>query len=245
MREHQSMVTEEEDTMAQREPSLWIRRLLVIAFYLSVLACLLAIWLTGTLLGDPAQILPLWLLQSVAAHRVFVLGIPFACLLACYEFIRHATGDIMAVPERFLDERQKMVRDRAHRSAFTLVKLVCCLIPLLLLAQYLWLRQLASAPPAALMQQSFYTVFVPNSGLAQELQLAQAAQELKQPPHSPVEMQWFAATNVRPFNQLTTQTPVAPASTAEIALAAGILLLCLYLLFSALPMTVIAWKRQV
>jgi len=260
MREHRSTGTDDEDTMAQSKPSLWIRRLLVIALYLSVLACLLAIWLSGTLFGNVSQILPLWLLREAADHRVSMLGASCICLLIWYAMLRHVTGDIMAVPERYLDERQKMVRDQAHRSAFTFVKLLCCLIPLLLLAQYFLPRQHAPAPAptttvalALAQPTTWYTIYIPSSSIVPRFHLVQAAQMLKQLPHASATVNWFEWANVKPFSLLTIHelpirtppiTPVAPASTAEIALAVSALLLCLYLLFSALPMSVIAWKRR-
>ena len=39
--------------------------------------------------------------------------------------MRSITHDIMASPERYLDERQKMVRDKAHRNAYKIVKPYC------------------------------------------------------------------------------------------------------------------------
>lgn len=257
MRKHRSTITDDEDTMAQDRLSLWMHRLLVIALYLSVLACLLAIWLSGTLFGNVSQILPLWLLRDAADHRVSMLGASCICLLIWYAMLRHVTGDIMAVPERYLDERQKMVRDQAHRSAFTLVKLVCCLIPLLLLAQYLQLRQPVSAPaPATVvapMQQVIgYSVDLPSSSIVQQFQLVQALQAPKQSPHPSATINHLSVSiHVNRIVRWSIHTspiapiaPVAPASTAEIALAVVVLLLCLYLLFSALPMSVIAWKRR-
>lgn len=263
MSKHRSTITDDEDTMAQDKLPLWIHRLLVIALYLSGLACLLAIWFSGTLFSNASQILPLWLLREVTDHRVSILGASCACLLIWYAMLRHVTGDIMAVPERYLDERQKMVRDQAHRSAFTLVKLLCCLIPLLLLTQYFLPRHPTPAPVSAVTVEvaqvqpiQWDTVVIPGSKIGQPSHLVLAAQTLKQLPHALVGVNWLRSVNAKPFSVLTIHqltirtppivpfTPVAPASTAEIALAVGALLLCLYLLFSALPMSVIAWKRR-
>ncbi|HVB62462.1 MAG TPA: hypothetical protein VNE61_14805 [Ktedonobacteraceae bacterium] len=166
------------------------------------------------------------------------------------------TGDIMAVPERYLDERQKMVRDQAHRSAFTLVKLLCCLIPLLLLAQYFLPRQPAPSPTRAVASAQNVlsdSVFLTNSLIVQRYQSVHAAQMLRQQPYSLATIKhfviWVRANPITIVHTIHVPpiapiTPVAPASTAEIALAVGALLLCLYLLFSALPMSVIAWKRR-
>jgi len=228
---------------------------------LSVLACLLTIWLSGTLFANASQILPLWLLREATDHRVFVLGVSCICLVIWYGILRHVTGDIMAVPERYLDERQKMVRDQAHRSAFALVKLLCCLIPLLFLAQYFLPRQPTPATAltvavAPVQPVVWSTVEIPGSGIVQQFHVVQAAQALKQTPRTSVVVRWFLSANVKQISLQTIHkltirtlpiapiTPVAPASTSEIALAVGALLLCLYLLFSALPMSVIAWKGR-
>src|SRR5215469_17015996 len=138
----------DEDEWTPQQPRLWLHRSLVIALSLSFLASLVMLWLTGTLLGGADQLLPSSLLQVVVDHRVVALVIPFACLIACYGALRRLTGEIMAVPERYLDERQKAMRDQAHRPAFTIIKLSCFVIPALLLAQYLpWFHPSPTWPP--------------------------------------------------------------------------------------------------
>ncbi|HEY7419058.1 MAG TPA: hypothetical protein VH593_28005, partial [Ktedonobacteraceae bacterium] len=143
----------------------------------------------------------------------------------CYVTLRRLTRDIMAVPKRYLDERQKAMRDQAHHSAFSIIKLSCLVIPALLLAQYLpWFRQSpAPAPPSQV------TVLVPSM--------------LKADPSTP-GLQVFTVhlmqIGIRPA-----QVSPAPANPTEIAFAVAILLLCLFLLLSALPMSVLAWKGKV
>lgn len=204
----------DEDEWTHQQPRLWLRRSLVIALYLSFLASLVMLWLTGTLLGGADQLLPSSLLQVVVDHRVVALVIPFVCLIVCYGALRRLTGEIMAVPERYLDERQKAMRDQAHRPAFKIIKLSCFVIPALLLAQYLpWFHQSPTWPPFS----GTITEYNRKSGALISLTYV--------PPPVPVHS--------------------ASASPTEIALAAAILLLCLFLLFSALPMSVLAWKGKV
>jgi hypothetical protein len=122
---------EPDEPVTYRNSMLW-RRFLVFALGFSFLACLLALWATGTVFGDPAQFLPFTLMLFIQNNRLVILIFPLLSLLACYLLLRHVTSDIMACPDRYLDERQKMVRDRAHHHAYKIVNFVCLLIVLCL-----------------------------------------------------------------------------------------------------------------
>lgn len=141
-------------------------RLLVLGLYLSFLACLTGLWLTGSSFGNPSQLLPGSIANFIASRPAVVLLVPLAGLLGCYFLLRHITYDIIAWPERFLDERQKMVRDKAHRNAYKMVKVACLLIPLYLcLHAVFWTAQTPAPAPAQAPATSFildYTV-VPSS----------------------------------------------------------------------------------
>lgn len=234
MHQQQLFELEEEERMAKPRLPLWTRRLLVIALCLCFLACLLAIWLTGTLFGSLDQSASFWLFQTIANHRIIALAIPFACLIVCYAALRSVTGEIMAVPARYLDERQKMIRDRAHRSAFAILKLVCCLPPVLLLIQYLpWWQKVPPHPASqGMANRVSYVVFIAAN-----------------PPHQTnLEARMAAVSLIRWSRVSPTVMPplsVAAASPSEIAFAAVIFLLCLLMLISALPMSVIAWKKHI
>jgi hypothetical protein len=57
----------------------------------------------------------------------------------------------------------------------------------------------------------------------------------------------YARSSLLRQNELVTQIiypTITPASTTEIAVAGGLLLLCLLLVASALPMTTLAWKGK-
>src|ERR1051326_485439 len=122
---------EPDEPFYHRNSILW-RRLLVFALGFSFLACLLALWTTGTVFGYPASFLPLPLMLFIQTNRLAILIIPLLSLLACYIALRYVTGGIMTCPDRYLDERQKMVRDRAHHHAYKIVNFVCLLIVLCL-----------------------------------------------------------------------------------------------------------------
>ncbi len=122
---------EPDEPFNYRNSMLW-RRFLVFALGLSFLACLLALWLTGTVFSNPIQLLSLTLMIFIQSNRLAILIVPLLSLLVCYLLLRHVTGDIMACPDRYLDERQRMVRDRAHHHAYKIVNFACLLIVLCL-----------------------------------------------------------------------------------------------------------------
>jgi hypothetical protein len=72
------------DEAQARHISLGFCRLLVVAFYASFLACVAALWFSGTLLSAPDGFLSTSFLQFVAAHRLLVLIVPAMILVVCY-----------------------------------------------------------------------------------------------------------------------------------------------------------------
>jgi hypothetical protein len=226
MREFQQLSIDE-DEWRQRQSRPWLHCALVIALYFSFFTCLLTLWLSGTLLDGADQVVPSWLLQDMKDHRVVVLVVPFVLLVACYILLRSLTGEIIAVPERYLDERQKVMRDQAQRSAFKIMKLSCFVIPALLLLQYLpWFHQPLQPPSVVVSSPSpFITV---TSRLYTDKVVSPIA----------IHMRYWSARSVMYVQAAT------PANSAEIALAGVLLLLSLLLLFSALPMSVLAWKGK-
>lgn len=229
------------DEAQTRHVSLWKCRLLVLAFYTSFLTCLAALWFSGTLLSAPDGLLSPLFLQFMADHRLLVLSVPVAILIACYLGLRHLTSEIMTVPERYLDERQKMLRDQAHRSAFKLVKLACLLIPCGFLLPHLpWFNH--SAPVVA--QTSIaYSTSLKSAIIMDELQTIHFYNQSGVQLGSVSDPSRIISWHLRPIAQ-TIYPTIAPASTTEIAVAGGLLLLCLLLVASALPMTTLAWKGK-
>lgn len=218
-----------------RRATVWVGRSLVIGLGLSFLACLAALWLSGTLLSAPDHLLPMAFLRTLAANRILLLCAPVASLVICYAALRSLTVEVMAVPERYLDERQKMLRDRAHRSAFKMIKFVCLLIPCGFLLPHLpWFNQTAPVPPPAAVPLVSYTIKLQSISLHVVSGNNGAIVFYMADAHP---LQWTAQPAPPPA--------VPSATTAEVALAGGLLLLGLFLMASALPMAVLAWKGEV
>lgn len=223
MQEFQEFPIEETDAQTDRHSSLGLNRLLVLALVLCAGGCLAAIWLSGILLSAPDHLLPASFLQLIARHRPLTLLAPAICLGICYWRLRTLTGEIITLPERYLDERQQMLRDQAHRSAFKIIKLACVLIPLGFLVTHLpWFQTTPSPPNPHGLSLSF--------GMIDNSDIIYTA-------HS-FQGNWQVIT----VNEILLRP--APVSNIEIILACSLLLLSAWLLLSALPMCVLAWKGK-
>src|SRR5215831_19479656 len=97
------------------------RRLLVIALCLSYLACIAGLWFVGDILGSPRDILG----QQIGNGRFVLLVVPLAVLCVCYLRLRRIMGEIMGLSGKKLDERQRLVRDQAHRTAYKIIAVLC------------------------------------------------------------------------------------------------------------------------
>lgn len=240
-------VSEIDELMAEmrdRRVALRMGRCLVMGLVLSFLVCVATFWLSGTLLSAPTQLLPIDFLQMLAANRILVLCIPIVCLVACYLALRSLTAEIMAVPERYLDERQKMLRDQAHRSAFKLIKFSSVLIPIAFILPHLpWFNSPApvAAHPSITLVGRGITVFN-SQGEPRFVTMILGP--------GPREVHWhlFGQQAFFPGESGMQPVPSAPliqsASSLEIALAGGLLLVALLLIISALPMAALAWKGK-
>src|SRR5581483_10498623 len=121
------------DETSPRRAPLVLQRLVVVALSLSFVVSLASCWLNWMLPDRAASWLPAWLITMVENQRIATLLVPLTCLLVCYWILRAVRGDIMICPERYLDERQKMLREQAHGSAYKLLKRACLLLPVGLL----------------------------------------------------------------------------------------------------------------
>lgn len=232
--DHERLELEDLDEMLGRRAARWPGHVLVAALGVSLLACLTALWFSGTLLSAPDHLLPAAFLQIIATHRLLALLVPAGCLMVCYGLLRSRTREIMAVHERYLDERQRMLRDQAHRSAFKIIKFACLLVPVGFILPHLpWFNQPAPVAPVS----PFVTVW---SSDVQALAFSRGAI-------------YFQGTETHPLVQIVFQwqrnltgpsLTIPPATTMEIIVAAGLLLLLLLLIVSALPMAVLAWKGR-
>ncbi|HET8840806.1 MAG TPA: hypothetical protein VFN35_05030 [Ktedonobacteraceae bacterium] len=221
MQKHESILIGEidrDDEFQSRQAVLWPGRLLLIGFWGSMLVCLAALWFSGTLLSAPDQLLSKTLLQFIAIHRLLALLGPAVGLVLCYGALRFMTHEILGVRERYLDERQKMLRDQAHRSAFKLVKIACLVIAGAILLPHLpWFH--TSAPA---ISSPAWVLINPQTTNPQAT-LGVTMWQIERVPLMP---------------------SIAQATNTEILCAGMLLFLCLWLIASALPMSVLLWKGK-
>ena len=97
------------------------RRLLMIALCLSYLACIAGLWFIGDVLGSPHDIFG----QQIGNGCFVLLIVPLAVLCVCYLRLRRIMGEIMELSGKKLDERQRLVRDQAHRAAYKIIAVLC------------------------------------------------------------------------------------------------------------------------
>ncbi|MHB8599408.1 MAG: hypothetical protein ACYDER_21680 [Ktedonobacteraceae bacterium] len=246
-------------------------RLLVLGLYLSFLACLTGLWLTANVSAGLEHKLPFRIVNFIATQPVVVLLVPLLILLGCYFLLRLMTYEIIAWPERFLDERQQIVRDRAHRNAYKIVKVACLLVPLYLcLHAALWTAQ-TPVPVAThaytLVRSSKFSIDVAQITPLQGVQAIHINPAL--PPtgeqriilyevvSQPI-IESFNANGV-PISAIyswhtiaphsyeqapTVMAPSWPNDPTSLLLYYGTLLLSLLLMAIALPMSIVAWKER-
>src|SRR5215831_8182175 len=98
--------------IAEERPIRTKRRLLVFVLCLSYIGCLATMWYIW---NAPRQAFDtFWM--SFGQSRFTLIILPILILSICYFSLRHITGDIIGWGVKYLDERQRMVRDQAHRS---------------------------------------------------------------------------------------------------------------------------------
>jgi hypothetical protein len=117
------------------------RRLLVIVLCLSYIGCLATLWYIW---NAPRQAFDaFWL--SFGQTRFSLNILPLLLLGSSYFSLLRITGDIMGGGVKKLDERQRIVRDQAHRYAYKIIALLCLFTPIYLIIQ----NMLTAAPLAA------------------------------------------------------------------------------------------------
>jgi hypothetical protein len=231
--------------LRDQRATLLLGRVLVIGLGLSFLACLAALWFSSTLISAPDQVLPVAFLQMLAANRLLVLCVPAVCLVICYIALRSLTGEITAVPEHRLDERQKVLRDQAHRSAFKIIKFACVLIPGAFLLPHLPMFNSPAPMPVPNVGMEFTLVrgAVFNAQGSPFIVVAEPGGDFGHL-HRFGQVIFYGGYG---FDQVPVQTApaISPANALEIGVAGGLLLVALLLILSALPMAVLAWKGKV
>ncbi len=221
------------------------RRFLTIGLYLSYLACLAGLLLIGNVLGQAHVLFPdiLGLSQKSESMRFALLIVPLFVLCACYIRLRRMTGKIMQLPERKLDERQRLVRDRAHRIAYRIITVLC-----LVILAYVCLHSLllsASPPPTPASSQTAYVQPVLIDivkGDAQPMNLYQAAHEtlwVSNAAQRPVLVAYMVGVQ-----QSTPAVSAMPADLLGLGLFYGLFLLIMVLIVKTLPTAIIGWKER-
>ncbi len=226
------------------------RRLLVLGMCLGYLGCLFVLWYIW---NAPRQ----WWFDTfwlhIGANRFTLILIPLIIFCACYLKLRCISGNMLKFRDRQLDERQRMVRDSAHRTAYKIITLLCLLIPLYLAAQGLFADKpatpITSSPNVITIKQSAiaytrsasvvhgktnsFTILFPGP---EWLMIAGKS--------VPVQLE----TSWRPL--LISQVQPAPTAPAPViappnaAIYYGLVLLTLLLIVSTLPKAIVAWQER-
>src|SRR5258707_2545950 len=245
----QAMMNEPNDSTSEDVPSRNERRLLIVVLCLSYLACLAGLWLIGNFPGQAPAVFPgiFGLGQNM---RFGLLAGPVVGLCASYFRLRHLTGKIMQLPERKLDERQRMIRNRAHRIAYRIITMLC-----LAILAYICVHSmlLSATPPAttggvtnALISAFPRPVISEFSSIAiREVpsKIAHAFTEvtpLKVALQNSIVYWWRVKPELR-------NTPAAPSPSIDLVnlgLYYGLFLVTMVLIVKTLPTAVIGWKER-
>ena len=231
------MMHEPDDTIYDDIASHTERRLLTIGLYLSYIVCLAALWLISALPGQTHAFFPdiFGLANQSESIRFSLLVVPLFVLCACYFGLRRMTGKIMQLPERKLDERQRLVRDRAHRIAYRIIAVLC-----LVTLAYICIHNMlvTATPPAsetANIRPAFSYIFV-NKGL-QTWSIVQKQGVLwnitSQQPNLVVSVQQSAPA-----------VSAIPTDLLGLGLLYGLFLLTMVLIVKTLPTAIIGWKER-
>lgn len=246
--DNQQMLMHEADEGLPGRSLLRLRRFLVLGLYLSFFVCLITFWSTGLLFGGPGGALPTWLMGIVETNHLIILIVPLVSLALCYIALRFVTGDsIVTGSDRYLDERQKLLRSQAHGYAYKIIKFVCLLVLLgFLLHSLPWATHFLTPPqPAAQVSTApskMVQYYFDRSPVKQPVQIVDIAPNM-------TRMGQLKSVNMLVSGLLFVPVP-SPSPTPWFDGLPGIvfysaLLLCLFLLITALPLSILAWKKEV
>ena len=226
------------------------RRLLVLGMCLGYLGCLLVLWYIW---NAPRQ----WWFDTfwlhIGANRFTLILIPLIIFCACYFKLLCISGTMLKFKDRQLDERQRMVRDSAHRTAYKIITLLCLLIPLYLAAQGLFVRPPAPTPAS----RSSTTLTILHPAITYTGYLRVVPDNIHPPiAFSSPKLLTIDGKNVtvqlitlwRPLVAWQLESaPTAPAPvivTPNPGIYYGLVLLTLLLIISTLPKAIVAWQER-
>jgi hypothetical protein len=230
----QAMMNEPNDPTSEDVPSHTERRLLIVVLCLSYLACLAGLWLIGSFPGQAHAVLPgiFGLGQNM---RFALLAVPLVGLCASYFRLRHLTGKIMQLPERKLDERQRMIRNRAHRIAYRIITMLC----LAILAYICVHSMLLSATPPTIT--GGVTPAAPTH-IEFPSKIAHAFIEVT--PLKVAQQNGILYWGIKPEVQNTPAAPSPSIDLVNLGLYYGLFLVTMVLIVKTLPTAVIGWKER-
>ena len=112
-------VKSEYDYILPSQRTLGRRRKVVVVMYLSYLIATVGLWLLGTVAGIHSQ-------DSVGQwiYLLSILGVSGLISIGCGSWLYASIRNVAKAGDRELDERQRMVRDRAYRYAYITVTAV-------------------------------------------------------------------------------------------------------------------------
>lgn len=110
-------VRSEYDLMPASLRLLGLRRKLVIVMYVTYLLSTVGFWLLGTMPGIYNQ-------NNVEPWIIVVFGITCFISLGCASWLYASISNVAKAQDKELDERQRIVRDRAYRYAYRTVMVV-------------------------------------------------------------------------------------------------------------------------
>lgn len=246
----QAMMNEPNDSASEDIPSHTERRLLIVVLCLSYLACFAGLWLIGNFPGQAHAVLPgiFGLGQNIPFA---LLAVPLVGLCASYFRLRHLTGKIMQLSERKLDERQRMIRDRAHRIAYRIITMLCLAILAYICVHSMLLSAtppttpsgITSAVPAhisALVRPVMWKVIsireLPGKIIPAYIQITPQQIALQNS-----LVYWWA---VKPELQKTPAAPSPSIDLVNLGLYYGLFLVTMVLIVKTLPTAVIGWKER-
>ncbi len=242
MNQFTEMIHEPNDDIYDDTHSHTERRLLTIGLYLSYLACLAGLWLISALPGQTHTFfLDIFgLAKQGVSIRFALLVVPLFVLCACYLRLRRMTGEIMQLPERKLDERQRLVRDHAHRIAYRIIAVLCVAI-----LAYLCIHNMlvtATPPPTPSASETTYVRPAFNYILVnKDLQAWGVAHKQ--------EVVWVSITAQQPnlailVHQSAPAVSAIPTDLLGLGLLYGLFLLTMVLIVKTLPTAIIGWKER-
>ena len=267
MDDHSEITGEKPDAPVQPNRSFWQRRLLVIALICSFFSCLAAFSLVIDFFHLFNQMSPLrfWLFQFIANNRVALIVAPLVGLVLSAGALCYVTRDIMSGPVRHLDERQKMIRDQAHGSAYTIMKFVFMIgvLGFILLNTFLPAQNTVAQQQqtgaftslgvaySSLVKDTYNPGFVSVDWKLYNAPVASSATVTKVGAVLPAQQQKEAFTpqiihpvNVFYFYSVTPNMTQWLASPANNVFFYGTLLLCLFVMITTLPKAVAAWRKR-